>query len=134
MCKGKKMRLFLRMTFAYRELFWSSTTVELQNQIGFVVPLVDLKHALFPSGRAQFQTAEANADSASAGQLGHCNGHECVEPDKALKFGALNVIEDEQMRPVSLTIALTMERKRGRGERRFSDKHNNPARFLQQKT
>lgn len=102
---------------AYWEFFWRPTAVELHHQIGFVVPLMDLKYAFFPFAGAHVQTGEADADSAAAGQFGHCNSHKSADGTRSTNLGALNTVEVEQMRPGSLTKPLTMERKRG-GEKK----------------
>ncbi len=54
----------------------STATVELDEQVYFVVPLVDFKDSLFPFSGPQLPTSDADADSATAGQLRHCDGHE----------------------------------------------------------
>lgn len=60
----------------------SSSAAELDQQVDFVVSLLDLKHPLFPLGGPQFTRPEADADSAAAGHPGHCDGHQGQDPPR----------------------------------------------------
>lgn len=59
----------------YLESFRSSSTVESQTEVDFVVLFQDLKTSFFPPGGAQVQAGETDLNSATAGEFGHYGCH-----------------------------------------------------------
>lgn len=59
---------------------------------------MDFKDALSPFGGPQLATPDADADSAAAGQLGHCDSHECERRSNS-GSGRADAASDLQQKP-----------------------------------
>lgn len=80
----------------YLERFGSSTTVESETEVDFVVFFQNLKSSLSPPGGTLVHAAEADLNSATAGEFGHCGCHGLLSSWCTLEAGTCDQTNPKQ--------------------------------------